>query len=91
MGIEAFEKLSPEKQNSILQAGILEFSQKSFPDASTDTITQHAGFRKGFCFTTWTLRVLLPGLPALRAGSVDRTNARSNTKRLLQCFVLYDG
>lgn len=50
MGIEAFEKLSPEKQNSILQAGIQEFSQKSFPDASTDTITQHAGISKGLLF-----------------------------------------
>ena len=51
MGFEAFEKLSPEKQNSILQAGIQEFSQKSFPDASTDTITQQAGISKACCFT----------------------------------------
>lgn len=50
MGFEAFEKLSPEKQNSILQAGIQEFSQKSFPDASTDTITQQAGISKGLLF-----------------------------------------
>ncbi len=50
MGIEAFEKLSPEKQNSILQAGIQEFSQKSFPDASTDAITQQAGISKGLLF-----------------------------------------
>lgn len=50
MGIEAFEKLSPEKQSSILQAGIQEFSQKSFPDASTDTITQQAGISKGLLF-----------------------------------------
>ena len=50
MGIDAFEKLPLEKRNSILQAGISEFSRKSFPDASTDEITRQAGISKGLLF-----------------------------------------
>ncbi len=50
MGIEAFEKLPLEKRTAILQAGIAEFSRKSFSDASTDEITRQAGISKGLLF-----------------------------------------
>ena len=48
--MDAFEKLPPEKQNALLQAGIAEFSRKSFSDASTDEITRQAGISKGLLF-----------------------------------------
>jgi len=50
MGRDTFEKLSSEKQDVVLQAGIVEFSQKTYPDASTDEITHRAGISKGLLF-----------------------------------------
>ncbi len=46
----AFDKLSSEKQSAILQSGIREFAQKSYIDASTDSITRNAGISKGLLF-----------------------------------------
>lgn len=50
MSFEAFEKLSEEKQELILSIGMREFSQKTFKDASTDTITKECGISKGILF-----------------------------------------
>lgn len=48
--MEHLSKLPPEKRDAVLQAGIAEFSQRMFADASTDTITQGAGISKGLLF-----------------------------------------
>lgn len=50
MHLEAFEKLSQEKQDLILQSGISEFSIKPYRDANTDEITKAAGISKGILF-----------------------------------------
>jgi AcrR family transcriptional regulator len=50
MHLEAFEKLSPNKQDLILQCGISEFSKKPYRDANTDEITKAAGISKGILF-----------------------------------------
>lgn len=50
MGFEAFEKLPEDKQEMILSAGIREFSQKSYKEASTDSITKACGISKGILF-----------------------------------------
>ncbi|MCE5188879.1 MAG: TetR/AcrR family transcriptional regulator [Eubacteriales bacterium] len=46
----SFEKLPPEKQASILAAGIREFANKPYADASTDTITANCAISKGLLF-----------------------------------------
>ncbi len=48
--VDQLDKLSPEKRSVILQAGIDEFSQRAFTDASTDSITLAAGISKGLLF-----------------------------------------
>jgi len=48
--MEHIGKLPPEKRETVLQAGIEEFSQRTFTDANTDTITQAAGISKGLLF-----------------------------------------
>ena len=48
--MEHLDKLSPEKQASILQSAIAEFSQKPFAYANTDVITRNAGISKGLLF-----------------------------------------
>lgn len=50
MRLEKFKSLSEEKQTAIIAAGIEEFSQKSYPDASTDTIVQRCSISKGLLF-----------------------------------------
>lgn len=50
MSIEAFERLDEEKRESILSAGIKEFSERSYRDASTDSITAKSGISKGLLF-----------------------------------------
>lgn len=50
MNIEKFEKQNKEKQDSIISAGIEEFSGKSYTDASTDVIVQNCGISKGLLF-----------------------------------------
>ncbi len=50
MGFEAFEKLPEDRQEMILSAGIREFSQKSYKEASTDSITKACGISKGILF-----------------------------------------
>lgn len=50
MSIEAFEKLTEEKKNRIISTGIKQFSQKSYKDVSTDTITKECGISKGILF-----------------------------------------
>ncbi len=50
MSLKTFEKLSADKQEKILSAGIREFSLKSFRDASTDTITKQCQISKGILF-----------------------------------------
>ena len=50
MHLEAFEKLSPDKQDLILQCGISEFSKKPYRDANTDEITKSAGISKGILY-----------------------------------------
>ena len=47
---DAFEKLSEDKKNTILKSGILEFSKKSYSDASMDEITKDCGISKGILF-----------------------------------------
>lgn len=50
MSIESFEKISDEKKTAIIQSGIMEFSRKSYMDASTDEITKNGGISKGILF-----------------------------------------
>ena len=50
MSFESFEKLPAEKKDKILSAGIREFSQKSFNEASTDIITEQCQISKGILF-----------------------------------------
>lgn len=50
MAFEAFEKLSDDKKELILSAGMKEFSQKPYKEASTDSITKACGISKGLLF-----------------------------------------
>ena len=50
MAFEAFEKLSDDKKELILSAGMKEFSQKPYKEASTDSITKACGLSKGLLF-----------------------------------------
>ncbi len=50
MALEAFERLPEEKKEKILSVGIKEFSQKSYREVSTDTITQKCEISKGLLF-----------------------------------------
>lgn len=50
MTIEKFTERTKTKQEAILAAGIEEFSQKSYLDASTDSIVQRCGISKGLLF-----------------------------------------
>ena len=50
MNIEKFEQQDREKQSKIIEAGITEFSEKSYSDASTDRIVKSAGISKGLLF-----------------------------------------
>ena len=50
MAFEAFEKLSADKKELILSAGMKEFSQKPYKEASTDSITKACGISKGLLF-----------------------------------------
>lgn len=50
MAFEAFTKLSDDKKEQILSAGMKEFSQKSYKEASTDSITKACGISKGLLF-----------------------------------------
>lgn len=50
MNIEKFEQQDIAKQSKIIEAGITEFSKKSYSDASTDKIIQSAGISKGLLF-----------------------------------------
>lgn len=50
MVFERFEKLPEDKKELILSTGINEFSQKSYKDVSTDTITQKCHISKGILF-----------------------------------------
>lgn len=50
MSFEAFEKLPEEKKQMILATGMKEFSQKSYKEVSTDSITQTCGISKGILF-----------------------------------------
>ena len=50
MAFEAFKKLSADKKELILSAGMKEFSQKPYKEASTDSITKACGISKGLLF-----------------------------------------
>ena len=50
MAFEAVEKLSDDKKELILSAGMKEFSQKPYKEASTDSITKACGISKGLLF-----------------------------------------
>lgn len=50
MGFEAFEKLPEDRKKVIISAGIREFSQKTYKEASTDSITKACGISKGILF-----------------------------------------
>lgn len=47
---EAFKKLPEDKKNTIIKSGIVEFSKKSYSEASTDEITKNSGISKGILF-----------------------------------------
>lgn len=47
---ESFERLSDAKRNVILGSGIKEFSQKTYSEANTDTITKNSNISKGLLF-----------------------------------------
>ena len=47
---ESFERLSDEKRNVILGSGIKEFSQKTYSEVNTDTITKNSNISKGLLF-----------------------------------------
>ncbi len=50
MNLITFQKQGKEKQDAIIAAGVEEFSQKTFKDASTDVIVQKCGISKGLLF-----------------------------------------
>ena len=50
MSKTTFDKLSPERKERILSAGIRAFSQTSYKDVSTDTIIQSCQISKGILF-----------------------------------------
>lgn len=50
MSFETFEKLPDNKKELILSIGIKEFSQKSYKDVSTDSITKKCQISKGILF-----------------------------------------
>ena len=50
MVLEKFQQQNKIKQNSIVAAGVEEFSQKTYSDANTDKIVQNCGISKGFLF-----------------------------------------
>ncbi len=50
MRLEALEKLNKGKRDAIIAAGIKEFSQKSYTEASTDIITRNSSISKGLLF-----------------------------------------
>lgn len=50
MNIKKFEQQDRAKQSKIIEAGIKEFSQKSYSDSSTDKIVQSCGISKGLLF-----------------------------------------
>ena len=50
MSFDTFEKLPESKKEWILSVGIKEFSQKSYKDVSTDSITQKCEISKGILF-----------------------------------------
>ena len=50
MSRDTFEKLPPEKKEKILSAGIRMFSEKAYPDVSTESITKTCGISKGILF-----------------------------------------
>lgn len=50
MSFETFEKLPPDKQEMIISVGISEFSQKTYKDVSTDSITKKCQISKGILF-----------------------------------------
>jgi len=50
MSLETFYNLTKEKQNTIIQSGLKEFSSKSYREANTDTITKECGISKGILF-----------------------------------------
>ena len=47
---KSFLNLPEEKRSAIEKSGILEFSKKSYADASTDVITRNCGISKGLLF-----------------------------------------
>ena len=48
--MEAFERLPPEKRDTIVQSGIRIFAKMAYAEASTDQITRDAGISKGLLF-----------------------------------------
>ncbi len=50
MSIETFYNLPEEKQKSLIQGGLKEFSSRSYQEASTDAITRECGISKGILF-----------------------------------------
>lgn len=50
MSLEKFQQQNQTRKNTIIKAGINEFSQKSYSDASTDKIVQSCGISKGLLF-----------------------------------------
>ncbi len=50
MRLEKFQQQNIIKQNSIIDAGVEEFSQKAYSDANTDKIVQNCGISKGLLF-----------------------------------------
>lgn len=50
MSLDTFEKLPADKKNRILAVGIRAFSQKSYKDVSTDSITNACQISKGLLF-----------------------------------------
>lgn len=50
MSLEVFERLPEEKKALIISVGIKEFAEKTYKDASTDSITRTCGISKGILF-----------------------------------------
>lgn len=50
MSFESFKRQSTTKQESVIHAGIEEFSCKSYTDANTDCIAKKCGISKGLLF-----------------------------------------
>lgn len=76
-----FKQLEPEKRKRIIDAGIREFAEKSYSEASTNRVVKEAGISKGSLFKYFDSKedlyfyLLDQAIAELSAGIADRVKA----------------